>query len=135
MDSLKASRVNYRPIHTHRNDTIQGDLDRPQVPNHFPNPCKYNLWPSAILKNLKEGKLLRRRINNVATRFTSYLSANQRFFRPVSRGSSQRSKWRVGRHFECRADPGDEVASSPTRVIDGITRCDAFFFVLFHNKQ
>ena len=26
---------------------------------------------------------MRRRINNVATRFTSYLSANQRFFRPV----------------------------------------------------
>ena len=83
MDSLKASRVNYRPIHTHRNDTIQGDLDRPQDPNHFPNPCKYNLWPSAILKNLNEGKLLRRRIKKVAMRFTSYLSANQRFFRPV----------------------------------------------------
>ena len=83
MDSLKASRVNYRPIHTHRNDTIQGDSDRPQDPNHFPNPCKHNLRPSAILKNLNEGKLLRRRINNVATRFTSYLSANQRFFRPV----------------------------------------------------
>ena len=42
--------------------------------------CDY-LWPSAILKNLHEGKLLRSRINNAATRFTSYLSANQRFFR------------------------------------------------------
>ena len=83
MDSLKASRVNYRPIPTHRNDTIQGDLDRPQDPNHFPNPCKYNLWSSAILKNLNEGKLLRSRINNAAMRFTSHLSANQRFFRPV----------------------------------------------------
>ena len=29
MDSLKASKFNYRPIHTRRNDTIQGDLDRP----------------------------------------------------------------------------------------------------------
>ena len=34
-------------------------------------------------KFLNEGKLLRRRINNVATRFTSYLSTNQRFLRPV----------------------------------------------------
>ena len=34
-------------------------------------------------KFLNEGKLLRRLINNVATRFTSYLSTNQRFLRPV----------------------------------------------------
>ena len=34
-------------------------------------------------KFLNEGKLLRRRINNVTTRFTSYLSTNQRFLRPV----------------------------------------------------
>ena len=33
---------------------------------------------------LNEGKLLRRRIINVMTRFTSYHSANQRFLRPVS---------------------------------------------------
>ena len=36
------------------------------------------------LKNLNEGKHLRSRINNAATRFTSYLSANQRFFRLAS---------------------------------------------------
>ena len=34
-------------------------------------------------KFLNEGKLLRRRINNIAKRFTSYLSTNQRFLRPV----------------------------------------------------
>ena len=34
-------------------------------------------------KFLNEGELLRRRINNVATCFTSYLSTNQRFLRPV----------------------------------------------------
>ena len=64
-----------------------------------------NRRPSAILKILNEGKLLCRRINNVATLFMSYLSANQRFLQPRSQGPLSYSLSESERE-----DPGNEVA-------------------------